>query len=257
MTKRTHIARGAQLGLESALLAAKGFSGPSTVLEGERGFLRVYSPSPRPELLLEGLGERWLLLDMMVKAYACHGTFQSVIDAIHRFRRSHPYDVTRVERVTVTAAGTGGVHMLEERFANREPRTVLGAQYSLPFSVALALSRDVGDPRSYSEETLWDPQVRALAGRVELVAEPGRFGGPGQPTAEVSVTIAGQTFTLPVTDWKGAPTNPYTYDEMAEKFRLYARPHLPPDRIEEVIRRVRDLEQERDVAELARLVRAG
>ena len=48
MTKRIHVGRGSQMGLESALLAARGFTGPSTVLEGDRGFLRVYSPSLAP-----------------------------------------------------------------------------------------------------------------------------------------------------------------------------------------------------------------
>ena len=48
MTKRLHLGRAAQTGLESALLAQKGFTGPTTVLEGDRGFLNVYSPHPRP-----------------------------------------------------------------------------------------------------------------------------------------------------------------------------------------------------------------
>ena len=39
MTKRIHPGRGAQMGLECALLASKGFTGPSTVLEGDQGFL--------------------------------------------------------------------------------------------------------------------------------------------------------------------------------------------------------------------------
>ena len=51
MTKRLHLGRAAQTGLESALLAQKGFTGPSTVLEGDRGFLNVYSPIPHPSLL--------------------------------------------------------------------------------------------------------------------------------------------------------------------------------------------------------------
>src|SRR5690606_1705517 len=72
MTKRLHIGRGSQLGLESALLAQHGFTGPTTGIEGDHGFLRVYSPSPQPERLLEDLGERWLLFDMSLKSYPCH-----------------------------------------------------------------------------------------------------------------------------------------------------------------------------------------
>ena len=252
MTKRIHMGRGAQMGLESALLAQRGFTGPSTVLEGDRGFLWVYSPSPRAELLTEGLGERYLLLDMTIKAYACHISFHAVIDGISRLRKERPFDPSQVKEVRVTGSG----RMMEPRFASREPVTVLGAQYSLPFSVALAVARDIDDPLAYSESTLRDPTVRELAKVVKLEVDGERFGNPGGPVAEVSLTVDGNSHVFEATGWKGAPNSPYTYDEMADKFRRYASTCLTANRIEEVIRKVRDLEKVTDVSELARLLRA-
>ena len=105
MTKRIHVGRGGQMGLESALLAARGFTGPSTVLEGDRGFLKVYSPSPRPELLLEGLGETYLMLNMTVKAYACHVSFHPVIEGICRFKEKHRIEPRQLEGASVAAPG--------------------------------------------------------------------------------------------------------------------------------------------------------
>ena len=252
MTKRTHVARGAQMGLESTLLAAQGFTGPSTVLEGERGFLRVYSPSPHPELLVENLGDRYILLDISVKAYACHMSFHSIIDGICRFRSDPQFDLARVEHVKVVAT-----ERMVERHGQREPTSILGAQYSLPFSVAVALYRDIASPLAYSEETLWDPGVRRLAMSMELATDGNRFGKPDGPAAEVFLTTGDSTRTFEVSDWKGAPANPYTYDEMAEKFRKYASASLPPDRIEDIVHRVRLLEDVGDVAELAGLLRTG
>ena len=253
MTKRIHVARGAQTGLESALLAAQGFTGPSTVLEGDRGFLRVYSPAPRPELLLEDLGQRYLLLEMSLKAYACHMSFHAVIEGISHFRRRYRFDASQIEGVTVV----GSERMMEERFTTREPTTVLGAQYSLPFSVAVALCRDVGDPLTYSEDTLWDLQVRELAKEIKLEVDGEHLGRPGGPAAQVSLIVAGDAHTFTATDWKGAPTNSYTFDEIAEKFRRYAAHCLPTTRIDEVIRRVGALEEEGDVAGLVSLLRGA
>ena len=247
MTKRIHVSRGGQMGLESALLAARGFTGPSTVLEGARGFLRVYSPSPRPELLVEGLGDRYLLLDMTLKAYACHASFHPVIEGTCRFRRECQHDLARLERVRVV-----GTERMMERHGERGPTSVLGAQYSLPFSVAVALRCDIANPLVYSEATLWDPQIRELAGSVELVTDGERFGKPGGPTAEVFLTIAGNAHTFTATDWKGAPTNPYTYDEMSEKFRRYAAHCLSSDCVDAIIQKVRHLEDVMDSGELAR-----
>ena len=121
----------------------------------------------------------------------------------------------------------------------------------------MALCRDIADPLVYSEEVLWDAHVRALAGSVELAADGERFGKPGGPAAEVSLTVAGATHTFAVTDWKGAPGNPCSYDDMAGKFRRYAAPCLPPDRIETIVEKVARLEDVGDVAELASLLRGG
>ncbi len=249
MTKRIHVGRGAQMGLESAVLADKGFTGPSTVLEGDRGFLRVYSPSPEPGLLVEGLGERYHLLGMMVKAYACHASFHPVIDGIHRFRSEVPYDPAQIESVKVV-----GTDRMVHRHGDREPVNLLGAQYSLPFSTAVALCRDIADPTVYNEDTLWDSRIRELSAGMDLEVDPNRFGSAGGPAAEVSLALDGHRHSFTVAGWKGAPGNPYTYDEMADKFRRYAGPKLPPDRVEAIVAIVRSLEDLADVAELAGLL---
>ncbi len=252
MTKRIHVGRGGQMGLESALLAARGFTGPSTVLEGDRGFLKVYSPSPSPDTLVKDLGERYLLLGMMVKAYACHASSHPVIEGICRFKEDNQYDLDQLEHVKVV-----GTERMVERHNDRQPTSILGAQYSLPFSAAVALCRDIVDPLVYSEEILWDPRVREMAKMMDLATDKDRFGNPGGPTAEVSLTVAGRRHTFTVADWKGAPTNPYTYDEMADKFRRYASPYLPPGRIEDVVRKVKHLEKIGDVTEITGLLRSG
>ncbi|MGH7845505.1 MAG: MmgE/PrpD family protein, partial [Candidatus Binatia bacterium] len=48
-TKRIHLGRASQLGLESALLAKNGFTGPATVLEGRYGYYNAFSRPPDME----------------------------------------------------------------------------------------------------------------------------------------------------------------------------------------------------------------
>ncbi len=252
MTKRIHVGRGGQMGLESALLASRGFTGPSTVLEGDRGFLHVYSTSPRVELLTEDLGQRYLLMDMTVKAYACHASFHSVIEGICGFKEDRQPDMSQLERVRII-----GTERMIERHGEKEPANVMGAQYSLPFSAAVALWRNIAHPLSYSEETLWDPQVRDLAKAIELASNDERFGVPGGPVAEVTLIFSGSSHTFSVSGWKGAPGNPYTYDEMAEKFRNYASPYLPVPSVYDLIQQIRTLDEVGDVASLAGLLREG
>lgn len=247
MTKRLHLGRGSQMGLESALLAREGFTGPATVLEGEKGFLNVYSPAPRIDLLLNGLGTNYLLLTTTVKAYPCHISFHAVVDAIQRFRRAHPFDPSDIQSVAIVSP----TRMMEERFGNRRPTTLLGAQYSLPWSASLALNRDVEAPASWTERDLGDPWIQKLALEMDLREEGTR---DPKSVAEITVRIAGQEHVLTAVDWKGAPTNPYSFDEMAAKLRRYALEGIDCDQL---IERVAHIEQEADVAQLAALIRSG
>ena len=89
-------------------------------------------------------------MDMTVKAYACHASFHPIIDGIHKFVAEHGPGVQ-----SLSIAGT---KRMVDRHGQREPETVLGAQYSLPFSAAVAVCRDIADPSVYNDETLWDPR---------------------------------------------------------------------------------------------------
>ena len=92
---------------------------------------------------------------------------------------------------------------------------------------------------------------------MDLESDGERFGKPGGPAAEVSLRLNGTAHTFQVAGWKGAPETPYTFDEMADKFRRYVGSRLTPGRVEDIIQNVRTLEDLADVGELGRLLRSG
>src|SRR2546425_6314637 len=98
-TKRLHLGRASQLGLESALLARQGVRGPTTVLEGRYGYFNAFSTPPRMERLVEGLGTEWAIEPPSLKSYATHVTHQAVVEAIQSFKREHPFDPKAITRV--------------------------------------------------------------------------------------------------------------------------------------------------------------
>ena len=57
MVKRLHLGRAAESGVLAASLAAEGFTGPVSVLEGEFGFLNVFCGEDDVGALTRGLGE--------------------------------------------------------------------------------------------------------------------------------------------------------------------------------------------------------
>src|SRR5262247_3854694 len=82
MVKRLHFGRAAEGGLLAANLAADGFTGPATVLEGDCGFLKVYCDEHDVTELTRGLGETWLTQRISMKRYACHTACHTPVQAI-------------------------------------------------------------------------------------------------------------------------------------------------------------------------------
>ena len=248
MTKRLHLGRGSQLGVESALLARRGFTGPSTALEGEHGFLNVYSPAPQPEELLRDLGTEYRMLGITIKAFPCHVSFHAVIDALVRFKEEHAIDPDTITDIEVVSQN----RMMSERFQARNVTTLMGAQYSMPWSCALTLCHDTSIPATWSEESLQDKLVARLAAGMSL-----RVGQPSEPhaLAEVIIEHDGHRDVIVATDWKGAPTNPCNFEDMTRKFQRYAADVLNQNQIDELVDRVANLENEADAASVVRLIR--
>ncbi len=251
MTKRMHPGRASQLGLESALLAARGFTGPTTVLEGKFGYLHAYSPSPRPGKLTAGLGHEWLAADLTIKAYPCHMFSQALVHSILGLKAKTQIDPQKVNRIVIVGAFHAGL----ERHLDPAPRTVLGAQYSIPFTVAAAVCYDLSDPFVFTERLLADPTVRELARRVEVRAEgdQGHTGVSGNGH-RILLEIGGERHELVTDGFPGAPGQPLDFAGAAEKLYRYASPVVGRATCEKLVRLVSQVEELPDVADLAQTI---
>jgi 2-methylcitrate dehydratase PrpD len=250
-TKRLHLGRASQLGLESALLARHGVRGPAAVLEGRSGYFNAFSTTTPLDKLVDGLGQRWAIEPPWLKSYATHVTHQAVVEAIQGLKRERPLDPGRITRVVIT----GAPRIMEERHTARAPDDVLGGQYSLPFTTAVALTRDLSDPLVYDDAAVRDPLVRDLARRIELVPLPeGGHDAPGVWPAEVLIECGAERHTLHTRPYKGSPPNPFTWPEACEKFGRYTSTIVDAAQADAIIDAVGRLERAADVAEIARLV---
>ncbi|MFC2041456.1 MmgE/PrpD family protein [Chloroflexota bacterium] len=245
-TKRIHLGRASQLGLESALLAHKGFTGPSTVLEGRYGYYNAFSMPTSLERLLEGLGETWVIRPSSHKSYATHVTHQAVVHAIREFKQKHPFDPKTITRVVIK----GPHRIMEERHADRVPSSVMGGQYSLPFTTSVALTRDMADPLVYNDEAVWDPVVRDLALRIDLVPDEGASHG-AMGSAEITLEFDGQRHVLQAKPHKGSPMNPFTWEEICEKFRRFTARVISEPQAFAIIEAVGSLPDTQDMATVA------
>jgi 2-methylcitrate dehydratase PrpD len=240
MVKRLHLGRAAESGVLAASLAADGFTGPRSVIEGEAGFLKVFCTEWDLADVTRGLGSEFATLKLCLKRSPVHMTAQTAVQAVLELQEEHGFTGADVDRVTV--AGT-------ERMATinniRDPADIMMAQYSIPFCVALALFRDPRDPASFDDTALVDTAIRAMCGRVAItVADP-----PTRVAGASIVTMVlkdGRAFTREVEEFNGTPARPLGRAELRDKFMMLTRARYGVA-AGELFDRLQELENEADV----------
>ncbi len=220
-TKRIHPGLAAQNGIQAALLAAEGFTGPLGILEGRDGFLHGYSRMPIPERLTEGLGLSFEILHTAVKPHACCRYMQGPIDAVLAIMREHDLNASQIHRIEVAVLEAGWGLVAEPRAKKYHPESVVDAQFSMPFGVAVACIDGAAGLDQFTIEKARSPKIRELMNKVELVKDPRiEETFPQEWPARVSIELEnGQRFEKFVRYPKGDPENPLSWDEMKAKFR--------------------------------------
>jgi 2-methylcitrate dehydratase PrpD len=241
-TKRIHPGLAAQNGIHAALLAAEGFTGPLSILEGRDGFLHGYSRRPIADRLTEGLGESFEILHTAVKPHACCRYMQGPIDAMLALMRDHSVQPSQIHRIEVAVLEAGWGIVAEPRAKKYNPESVVDAQFSMPFGAAVAAIDGAAGLDQFTLEKARSPKIRELMNKVVLVKDPRiEETFPREWPASVVIELNdGQRLEKFVRYPKGDPEKPLTWDEMAAKFRSLADAVISAERCEEIIRAVSD-----------------
>lgn len=241
MVKRLHFGRAAESGLLAASLAAEDFTGPSTVLEGECGFLNVFCDEHDTSELTRELGSTWLTRRISMKRYACHTAGHTPVQAIVDFKAKGHLDHRDIRAIEIMA----GEKELT-RHDIRDPGDVMIGQYSVPFSVALAILADARDPRTFRDADVNDATLRALMARIRLV--PWDRPAPSPIASAMAITLADGTMLRSQTSgFKGIPEDPLTRAELKDKFLVLTRDYDASD-MGSMFERLQSLENETELA---------
>jgi 2-methylcitrate dehydratase PrpD len=238
MVKRLHTGRAAESGVLAASLAGDGFTGPTSVLEGEYGFLRVFCNDWDLSELTRGLGSTYFTSDIMLKRFACHITAHNPLEAVRDLRQAHDFAAADVASITIA----GNERMAKTNNIPAPPDLML-AQYSIPFCVALSLYRDPLDPRSFDDGAVHDRTILDLASRTKMTVVPGQ--DRRNLAATVTITLNdGRALSRTVTSFKGTPERPLDRQELREKFLVLAQ-RLDRKRLEPMFDRLQRIDEEK------------
>jgi 2-methylcitrate dehydratase PrpD len=244
--KRIHCGWAAHAGIEAALFAAGGITGPPTVIEGRFGFLQAYlGEDQQPELITHQLGESWEVQRTVYKPYPSNHFTHPGIDCALALRAGG-LRAPDIEWAELGVAASPLRTIGEPRAAKIRPESGYHAKFSGPYTVATAMLGGGGLGvylDDFSPAALADPDRLALAQRVRVVADEvcdDEF--PHAFSAVLRVrTRSGARLEHRVHSSRGGPGHPLTADELRTKFELNVRRVLSAERATQIAARIRGL----------------
>ncbi|MFQ5684235.1 MAG: MmgE/PrpD family protein [Candidatus Binatia bacterium] len=243
-TKRLHPGWSAHGGVIATLLARKGFHGPSTVFEGRRGFYKVFGGDPGDHLeRLRELGRTWEIPRIAFKSYPCGSISHPYIDCALKLRQKCSIRPEDIEEITCRTAQGPVDRLWEPLAAKRSPQTAYGAKFSLPYSIAVMLVRGKAGLEEFSDSSIRDPRILAMAEKVGYELDPS-INYPRHFSGHVRIklkdgTVAEENQAYP----RGGLGSPLPPEEIHAKFRANARMALSQAQVEKIVTMVQGLEQ--------------
>jgi 2-methylcitrate dehydratase len=227
MIKATAEAWVAKAGVEAAMLAGQGMTGPLALIEGPNGWAGTVAGGVDIDALVEPPGDRYRMLETSIKPYPVVATAMAPVRAAISLHREGLPPADAIERIVVRlpsfALRTPSAHP-----DRRYPAGVESAQHSFYYCVAAALRDGACGDAQFQPGALTDPALRELLAKVVLQEDAGlderwpQAAGGGVALLLRDGGVREHLFPYP----PGHPRQPLADEELAGKFFGHAEPVL-------------------------------
>ncbi len=253
MMKNTVDPMATRSGVEAALLARLGYTGPENVLDGKEGMFHCLGPDWDPDRLVGGLGQGFRISQCGMKSYPTEALTHTPITATLHLLREHGLRAEDVKEIRIETIARAADILSDP--AKYDPRTKEAADHSLPYCIAAALARGKVTPEEFHEDAITDPRLRAQLPKVKVKAnaEFEKLFPQIQPCRVEIETTAGKVFERRIDVPKGDPRDPMSMEELTVKFDALASPSFTDARRAQIHQAVFELETLERAADLMRL----
>jgi 2-methylcitrate dehydratase len=236
----------AQNGVQAALLASLGVTGPLDVLEAERGLQAVFPREAAGDILAAPLSDDGFIFDTAIKAHPCFAGGQSAVAAALALHARLGGDAAQIKSIHVALADLPIVRRWLADPGRIAPQTREAADHSLHFLIAVALTDGAFGLRQFDGERWSDPNIRALMARLDMTIDAElalRAGGP-YPCALRATGQEGRTYDVEVLQPPGFAQDAREFGTaVLEKFARLTEGHLEPDRRDRIVAAVMGLDR--------------
>lgn len=254
LTKRMQAGFAARAGVLAAVLAERGITGAQEIFEGSRGYFHVYHGGEFDLAAINHrLGERFEVCELSYKPYPCCRWTHSAIDAALQLRRQGPA-LSEIDRVDVFVNQQAYNSTGTPADIKQAPKSIVDAQFSIPYVVAVALLNGQVELDDFSEAGIARPEVRALSRRVFVAPDGDASVASGRNVSPARISLhlmSGERLQATVATPIGSPGTSLPNDTVHKKFlACYARVGFAEPLAREHLRRLSTLEALEDIDSL-------
>lgn len=221
----------ARMGCESALLAARGYSGPEHIFDGKEGLFAVFghvqykgaAAKFDAAMFLDALprnaGDHYRILDCGMKSFPIEALSHAPLTAMMKCVRENALSASQVAEIKVEVIARAA-DILGDPHKYR-PNSKETADHSLPYCMAVGLVDGMVTPLQFKESRVLDKSLIPVMDKVKVVAneEFESLFPKFQPSRVTITTTDGRTFSTRVDVPKGDPRDPMSAEEIGVKFR--------------------------------------
>jgi 2-methylcitrate dehydratase PrpD len=210
------VGRTAAFGVEAALLARSGVTGPRAVFEGGCGFVQLMNNGHADPAEIDRLGAHWLLTKpgIFFKRYPVCSGAHAAVELTQRLLREHALDGRDVRKVLCEVTPVVAISLVYDR-----PETIQQAQFSLPFAVGTILAHSELGLDNLSDSGLRDAALRDAMNKVEMRRVDSLYADDSPEGARVTVTTTGgEVFQDYLGQPTGMPSKPLSDAQLRQKF---------------------------------------
>jgi 2-methylcitrate dehydratase len=247
-------------GVEAALLAQLGYTGPEHIFDGKEGLFHVFGHEWDESKLVDGLPTcprcPWKILECGMKSFPIEALSHAPLTAMLKCVEENNIAADDVAEIKVEVIARAADILGDP--AKYRPTSKETADHSLPYSLAVGLVDGMVTPQQFKQSRIDDPALIPVMDKVKVVAndEFEKLFPEFQPSRVTITTGDGASYSKRVDVPKGDPRDPMTEDEIAVKFNALGGDVVGADRCEKIRACVMEIDKADNLDELFTLMTA-
>jgi 2-methylcitrate dehydratase len=242
----------AQNGMQAALLARHGVTGPLDLFENPLGLAPVFAQGELAATLTAPLPPEGYIMRANIKAYPCLATGQAIVAAGIALHEKIKGEVARLRHVRVAMADMPFLRRQKDDPGRINPSSREAADHSFNFLAAVSLIDGEFGLAQFDNERWNDPKVRAVMAKLEITVDselncrsPGSF-----PCVMTARDDAGREIVVEVPEPPGLSRRGLDEAAVTRKFNVIAASHLDADSRSRIIEAALSLDREPSCARM-------